>query len=74
MVNPCPSRQSIEDRRAGYIGSTVLAGNSPQIEREFLDVINGVELKVYKPTSEPNLPITVYFHGGCFLSGGFKNS
>lgn len=69
---PCPSRQSIEDRRTGYIGSTVLAGDSPQVEREFLDVINGVEVKVYKPTSEANLPITVYFHGGCFISGGFE--
>ncbi|MCK8077262.1 alpha/beta hydrolase [Vibrio sp. 1CM2L] len=69
---PCPSQQSLEDRRAGYMGSTVLAGDSPQVEREFLDIINGVEVKVYKPTSEPNLPITVYFHGGCFISGGFK--
>lgn len=39
---PCPSQQSLEDRRAGYIGSTVLAGDSPQVEREFLDTINGV--------------------------------
>lgn len=69
---PCPSQQSLEDRRAGYIGSTVLAGDSPQVEREFLDTINGVEVKVYKPTSEPNLQVTVYFHGGCFISGGFE--
>lgn len=69
---PCPSLQTIEERRTGYIGSTVLAGKSPKIEHEFLDTLNGVQIKVYKPTTESNLPITVYFHGGCFISGGFE--
>ncbi|MCC5518895.1 MULTISPECIES: alpha/beta hydrolase [Vibrio] len=69
---PCPSLQTIEERRTGYIGSTVLAGKSPKIEHEFLDALNGVQIKVYKPTTESNLPITVYFHGGCFISGGFE--
>ncbi|HCG5558740.1 TPA: alpha/beta hydrolase [Vibrio parahaemolyticus] len=68
---PCPSAQTIADRRAGYIGSTVLAGESPKIESEYLDVINSIPVKIYKPTDEVNLPITVYFHGGCFISGGF---
>tara|TARA_Y100000588_G_scaffold179718_1_gene193566 strand:+ start:50 stop:523 length:474 start_codon:yes stop_codon:yes gene_type:complete len=68
---PCPSAQTIADRRAGYIGSIVLAGESPKIESEYLDVINSIPVKVYKPTDEVNLPITVYFHGGCFISGGF---
>lgn len=69
---PCPSLQTIAERRAGYIGSTVLAGESPTLEREFLDVINGIQIKVYKPASEVNLPVTIYFHGGCFISGGFE--
>ncbi|HHF2973685.1 TPA: alpha/beta hydrolase [Vibrio diabolicus] len=69
---PCPSAQTIADRRAGYIGSTVLAGESPKIESEYLDVINSIPVKIYKPTDEVNLPITVYFHGGCFISGGFE--
>ena len=68
---PCPSAQTVADRRAGYIGSTVLAGESPKIESEYLDVINGIPVKIYKPTDEVNLPVTVYFHGGCFISGGF---
>ncbi|MDQ2166122.1 MULTISPECIES: alpha/beta hydrolase [Vibrio] len=69
---PCPSAQTIADRRAGYIGSTALAGESPKIESEYLDVINSIPVKIYKPTDEVNLPITVYFHGGCFISGGFE--
>ncbi|MFM2610240.1 alpha/beta hydrolase [Vibrio chagasii] len=68
---PCPSAQTVADRRAGYIGSTVLAGESPKIESEYLDVINSIPVKIYKPTDEVNLPVTVYFHGGCFISGGF---
>ncbi|HCG8031651.1 alpha/beta hydrolase [Vibrio parahaemolyticus] len=69
---PCPSAQTIADRRAGYIGSTVLAGESPKIESEYLDVINSIPVKIYRPTDEVNLPITVYFHGGCFINGGFE--
>ncbi|EJE8536125.1 alpha/beta hydrolase [Vibrio vulnificus] len=69
---PCPSAQTIAERRAGYIGSTALAGVSPKIESEYLDVLNGIPVKIYKPTSEANLPIAVYFHGGCFISGGFE--
>ncbi|MCG9630371.1 alpha/beta hydrolase [Vibrio sp. Isolate30] len=69
---PCPSAQTIADRRAGYIGSTVLAGESPSIESEYVDVINSIPVKIYKPTGEVNLPVTVYFHGGCFISGGFE--
>ncbi|EPT2927077.1 alpha/beta hydrolase [Vibrio vulnificus] len=68
----CPSAQTIADRRAGYVGSAILAGDSPKIESEYLDVINSIPVKVYKPTDELNLPITVYFHGGCFISGGFE--
>ncbi|MEZ9517812.1 alpha/beta hydrolase [Vibrio splendidus] len=68
----CPSAQTIADRRAGYVGSTILAGDSPKIESEYLDVINSIPVKVYKPTDEVNLPISVYFHGGCFISGGFE--
>jgi len=69
---PCPSTQTIADRRAGYISSVALAGESPKIESEFLDIVNGIQIKVYKATKETNLPITVYFHGGCFVSGGFE--
>lgn len=67
----CPSKQSIEARRAGYVSSTVLAGASPQMAEEYVDDLDGILVKIFKPNESPNLPITVYFHGGCFISGGF---
>ncbi|MFM2484313.1 alpha/beta hydrolase [Celerinatantimonas yamalensis] len=68
---PCPSLQSISDRRKGYASSAVLAGSSPSMAQEFVDELNGIQVKVYKPTNQSHLPVTIYFHGGCFISGGF---
>ncbi len=68
---PCPSKQTISQRRSGYLASTVLAGDSPDMEEEFIDELGGIPIKVYKPTPQSDLPITIYFHGGCFISGGF---
>ncbi|MEC6796850.1 alpha/beta hydrolase [Photobacterium sp. S4TG1] len=68
----CPAKQNIAERRSGYIASTALAGVSPCMAHEFIDDLDGILVKVYKPTDEINLPITVYFHGGCFVSGGFE--
>nr|WP_267880180.1 alpha/beta hydrolase [Shewanella marina] len=69
---PCATTQTIAARRTGYVSSTVLAGKSPAMHSEFVDELNGIQVKVYKPTNEPNLPVTVYFHGGCFVSGGYE--
>ncbi len=69
---PCPSKQSVEERRTGYLSSTVLSGSSPQIAEEYVDCLDGITVKIFKPTKNNNLPITVYFHGGCFISGGFE--
>ncbi|NRD75187.1 alpha/beta hydrolase [Shewanella sp. VB17] len=68
---PCPSKQSVIQRRQGYINSTVLAGASPQMHQEYQDNLNGIKVKIFKPTSEEKLALTIYFHGGCFISGGF---
>jgi len=69
---PCPSEQSIEERRKGYLASTVLAGTSPEIFEEYEDTLEGITVKIFKPNAGKSLPITVYFHGGCFISGGFE--
>ncbi|MVE97857.1 alpha/beta hydrolase, partial [Vibrio cholerae] len=69
---PCPSKQTISERRAGYLSSTVLAGSSPEMADEFVDELDGIQVKVYKPSDKIDLPITIYFHGGCFISGGFE--
>jgi acetyl esterase len=68
---PCPAEQSIEERRKGYSASTVLAGTSPEMFEEYQDTLQGITLKIFKPNAGKSLPITVYFHGGCFISGGF---
>ncbi|MCG3723142.1 alpha/beta hydrolase [Vibrio cincinnatiensis] len=68
----CSSTFDIDSRRAGYLSSTDLSGSSPEMFEEFIDDLNGATLKVYKPSNTTGLPITIYFHGGCFISGGFK--
>ena len=69
---PCPSLLSIEERRSGYSSSTILAGTSSDMFAEYEAEIEGITLKFFKPiNSDKPLPITVYFHGGCFVSGGF---
>lgn len=69
---PSSRQQSIDDRRAGYIASAVLAGETESrvhiqtIERE------GMSFRVYSPLRGPAiLPTIIYYHGGCFVSGGF---
>jgi acetyl esterase len=67
---PFPSKKSIIKLRDEYIDSTVLAGPSPEMHEEFEDEVDGVIIKVFKPISKKLLPLTIYFHGGCFVSGG----
>ncbi|MDA8478699.1 alpha/beta hydrolase [Citrobacter sp. Awk 4] len=69
---PSSRQQSIDERRAGYIASTVLAGETESrvhiqtVERE------GMLFRVYSPLRGPAiLPTVIYYHGGCFVSGGF---
>ncbi|CAM3672152.1 Carboxylesterase NlhH [Vibrio aerogenes CECT 7868] len=69
---PCSSKQTIQQRREGYVASTSLAGQSPDMAEEFICELNGIQLKVFKPVVRHDLPVIVYFHGGCFVSGGFE--
>ncbi|OHU88412.1 MULTISPECIES: alpha/beta hydrolase [Pseudoalteromonas] len=69
---PCLSMKTVLERRNSYAASAVLGGDSPKLANEFLDILNKVQIKIYKPTSKEDLPITIYFHGGCFISGGFE--
>ena len=69
---PSSREQSIDDRRNGYLASAVLAGameTRVQVEDTTLD---GMTLRVVSPPkSNGLLPTIVYYHGGCFVSGGF---
>lgn len=69
---PSSREKSIDDRRAGYVASAALAGETET--RVQVDIINldGMTLKVVAPLNAPDLlPAVIYYHGGCFISGGF---
>ena len=69
---PSARSQSIDDRRAGYIASTGLAGETEtRVQVETL-VLEGLTIRVFSPLNAPELlPAAIYYHGGCFISGGF---
>lgn len=69
---PSARRQHIDDRRVGYIASTVLAGET-ETRVEVSDVeLEGMTLRVVSPRHVSGaLPCVIYYHGGCFVSGGF---
>ncbi|HEY3985123.1 alpha/beta hydrolase [Cedecea sp.] len=69
---PSSHQQSFAERRAGYVASTVLAGeteNRVQVEDISLE---GMPLRIVSPlNASGTLPTVIYYHGGCFVSGGF---
>lgn len=69
---PSSRGQNIDDRRAGYIASTALAGEKEiRVVSEDI-VLEGMTLRVISPLNAVGpLPCVIYFHGGCFVSGGF---
>jgi len=69
---PSIRAQTLEDRRQGYISSTVLAGETErQVHIEDLE-LEGLTLRIVSPlNADSHLPAVIYFHGGCFVSGGF---
>lgn len=69
---PSSREQNIDDRRAGYIASTVLAGET-ETRVQVDDIkIDAMTFRVVSPlASSGTLPCVIYYHGGCFVSGGF---
>lgn len=69
---PSSREQNIDDRRKGYIASTALAGEKEiRVKSEDI-VLEEMTFRVISPlNSASSLPCIVYFHGGCFVSGGF---
>ncbi|EPF1234754.1 lipase [Enterobacter cloacae] len=69
---PSARSQSIDDRRAGYIASTALAGETEtRVDVETLN-LEGITYRVFSPPdAAEKLPTVIYYHGGCFISGGF---
>ena len=69
---PSSRKQSIDDRRCGYVASTALAGEKEtRVQVETL-VLEDLTFRVFSPLNAPELlPAAIYYHGGCFISGGF---
>lgn len=69
---PSERHQSVEQRREGYIASTVLAGEK-ETRVTVKDIeLEGLSFRVVSPLNANGvLPTVIYYHGGCFVSGGF---
>lgn len=69
---PSSRKQHIDDRRAGYIASTALAGEKEIRAKSEDIVLEGMTFRVISPlNTSGSLPCVIYYHGGCFVSGGF---
>ena len=69
---PSSRDQHIDDRRAGYIASAVLAGETETRVRVEDITLEGMHFGVVSPpTADGLLPTLIYYHGGCFVSGEF---
>ena len=70
---PSSREQNIDDRRRGYLASTVLAGEQEKrVQVEDIE-LDGMTFRVVSPLNASGaLPAVIYFHGGCFISGDFS--
>ncbi|PPK19949.1 lipase, partial [Klebsiella pneumoniae] len=70
---PSSRDEHIEDRRAGDIASAVLDGETETRVRVEDITLEGMHFRVVSPpTADGLLPTLIYYHGGCFVSGGFN--
>lgn len=69
---PSARAKSIDDRRSGYVASTVLAGETEtRVQVEDI-TLEGMTFRLFSPQdASDHLPALIYYHGGCFISGGF---
>lgn len=70
---PSSRKQNIDERRAGYVASTALAGETETQVRVETLVLEEMTFQLFSPVNAPEtLPCALYYHGGCFVSGGFE--
>jgi len=70
--HPSSRSHTFQERRDGYVASTALAG-CPETRVNVKDMmIDTIPLRIFSPLKEEKvLPAVVYYHGGCFVNGGF---
>lgn len=70
---PSVRNQTIAERRAGYVASAALAGETEQRVGVKETELEGMRLRIVSPLNATGaLPTVIYYHGGCFVSGGFE--
>jgi len=70
---PSSRSQTFEERRAGYVASTALAGDIEKRVNIKDVIIDNISLRIVAPLNKDKmLPTIIYYHGGCFVSGGFS--
>lgn len=70
---PSVRNQTFAERRAGYIASASLAGETEQRVEVKEAELEGLRLRIFSPLHAVGaLPTVIYYHGGCFVSGGFE--
>lgn len=69
---PSVRQQSFQERRQGFLNTIALAGEAVPVWNITDHTIGGLPLRIYKPSNQTNLPILIYYHGGCFVSGDFE--
>lgn len=70
---PSSRLMSIDDRRTGYVASAVLAGDTERRVKVETLKLEDLTVKVFSPLNASTiLPAVIYYHGGCFISGGFE--
>ncbi|SQA97977.1 Acetyl esterase [Cedecea neteri] len=70
---PSSRGQTFEERRAGYVASTALAGDIEKRVNIKDVIIDNISLRIVAPLNKDKmLPTIIYYHGGCFVSGGFS--
>ncbi|MDR4190733.1 alpha/beta hydrolase [Bacillus pseudomycoides] len=69
---PSARQQSFQERRQGYLNTIDLAGEAVPVWNIIDRTIDGLPLRIYKPSDQTNLPILIYYHGGCFVSGDLE--
>ncbi|MGY5959142.1 alpha/beta hydrolase [Kosakonia sp. BK9b] len=69
---PSARTKSIDERRAEYVASTALAGEKETRVHVEDITLDGITLRLFSPCNASGvLPALIYYHGGCFISGGF---
>ncbi|WCR27690.1 alpha/beta hydrolase [Paenibacillus thiaminolyticus] len=69
---PSARKQSIQERRQGYLDTVHLGGEAVPVHDILEHTIDGIRLRIYKPSEQGALPVLIFYHGGCFVSGDFE--